>query len=224
MCNSACAIQLRIKRVNTSLCYESSCSSAKGCPVLIEEAALTTLAELCDGDARIALNGLQLAVQAKQALLTRNQSPSTKYSEEHTSSVNSNPTSSAESTPSNELNSNENSSKNKGTVSDSNTPPSIVTVQDVKESLQRSHLIYDRAGDEHYNIISALHKSMRGGDTNASLYWLARMLCGGEDPLYVARRVVRFASEDIGDGIFIRSHSVIVHYLYNKHINFCSSN
>ena len=66
------------------------------------------------------------------------------------------------------------------------------------DSLQRSHLLYDRAGEEHYNIISALHKSMRGGDANASLYWLARMLCAGEDPLYVARRVVRFASEDIG--------------------------
>lgn len=67
------------------------------------------------------------------------------------------------------------------------------------ESLQRSHLLYDRAGEEHYNIISALHKSMRGSDANASLYWLARMLSAGEDPLYVARRVVRFASEDIGE-------------------------
>lgn len=53
-------------------------------------------------------------------------------------------------------------------------------------------------GEEHYNCISALHKSMRGSDENASLYWLARMLEGGEDPLYVARRLVRFASEDIG--------------------------
>lgn len=78
----------------------------------------------------------------------------------------------------------------------------LVTVQDVKESLQRSHLLYDRAGDEHYNCISALHKSMRGSDPNASLYWLARMLCAGEDPLYVARRVVRFASEDIGKLVY----------------------
>lgn len=54
-------------------------------------------------------------------------------------------------------------------------------------------------GEEHYNCISALHKSMRGSDENASLYWLARMLEGGEDPLYVARRLVRFASEDIGE-------------------------
>nr|XP_030121279.3 ATPase WRNIP1 isoform X2 [Taeniopygia guttata] len=75
----------------------------------------------------------------------------------------------------------------------------LVTEEHVKEGLQRSHILYDRAGEEHYNCISALHKSMRGSDENASLYWLARMLEGGEDPLYVARRLVRFASEDIGD-------------------------
>lgn len=68
----------------------------------------------------------------------------------------------------------------------------------IKQVLQKSHLLYDKDGDEHFNIISALHKSMRGGDANASVYWLARMLEGGEDPLYVARRLVRFASEDIG--------------------------
>jgi len=68
----------------------------------------------------------------------------------------------------------------------------------IKEALQKSHLLYDRAGEEHYNIISALHKSMRGSDADAALYWLGRMLEAGEDPLYVARRVVRFASEDIG--------------------------
>ncbi|HBV02261.1 MAG TPA: AAA family ATPase [Candidatus Komeilibacteria bacterium] len=68
----------------------------------------------------------------------------------------------------------------------------------VSASLQKSHLLYDRAGEEHYNIISALHKSLRGSDANAGLYWLARMLEAGEDPLYVARRLVRFASEDIG--------------------------
>jgi putative ATPase len=68
----------------------------------------------------------------------------------------------------------------------------------IRDSLQRTHLLYDRAGEEHYNIISALHKSMRGSDADASLYWLGRMLEGGEDPLYVARRIIRFASEDIG--------------------------
>lgn len=68
----------------------------------------------------------------------------------------------------------------------------------VKESLQKSFLLYDKKGDEHYNIISALHKSMRGSDADASLYWLGRMLEAGEDPLYIARRLVRFASEDVG--------------------------
>lgn len=64
--------------------------------------------------------------------------------------------------------------------------------------LERKQLLYDKAGEEHYNIISALHKSMRGGDADAALYWLGRMLEAGEDPLYVARRLIRFASEDIG--------------------------
>jgi putative ATPase len=64
--------------------------------------------------------------------------------------------------------------------------------------LQRTHLLYDKTGEDHYNIISALHKSLRGSDVNAALYWLGRMLEGGEDPLYVARRLVRFASEDVG--------------------------
>jgi len=73
-----------------------------------------------------------------------------------------------------------------------------ITPELVKQVLQKSHLMYDKGGEEHYNIISALHKSMRGGDANASVYWMARMLEGGEDPIYIARRLVRFASEDIG--------------------------
>nr|XP_030737412.1 ATPase WRNIP1 isoform X2 [Globicephala melas] len=87
-----------------------------------------------------------------------------------------------------------------GKKSGQSYPPScvLVTESDVKEGLQRSHILYDRAGEEHYNCISALHKSMRGSDPSASLYWLGRMLEGGEDPLYVARRLVRFASEDVG--------------------------
>ncbi len=70
--------------------------------------------------------------------------------------------------------------------------------KDVLTALERTHLLYDKTGDEHYNIISALHKSMRGGDADAAIYWLGRMLEAGEDPLYVARRLIRFASEDIG--------------------------
>ena len=68
----------------------------------------------------------------------------------------------------------------------------------LRSLLQRSHHLYDKTGEEHYNIISALHKSLRGSDADAALYWMGRMLEGGEDPLYVARRLVRFASEDIG--------------------------
>jgi putative ATPase len=65
-------------------------------------------------------------------------------------------------------------------------------------SFKKVFLYYDKNGEEHYNIISALHKSIRNSDENAALYWLARMLEGGEEPLYVARRLVRFASEDVG--------------------------
>ncbi|XP_075682812.1 ATPase WRNIP1 isoform X3 [Rhinoderma darwinii] len=130
---------------------ECSSSDTSECHVYIEAKALTTLAHLCDGDARIGLNGLQLSVQSRLAAGPDTQTPGMTIKEEH-----------------------------------------------IKEGLQRSHILYDRAGEEHYNCISALHKSMRGSDQNASLYWLGRMLEGGEDPLYVARRLVRFASEDIG--------------------------
>ncbi|XP_024130109.1 ATPase WRNIP1 isoform X1 [Oryzias melastigma] len=120
--------------------------------VYIEQKALDTIAFLCDGDARIGLNSLQLAVQAQMSLQQQRASPQ----------------------------------------------EVLVTEEHIKEGLQRSHILYDKAGEEHYNCISALHKSMRGSHENASLYWLGRMLEGGEDPLYVARRLVRFASEDVG--------------------------
>jgi putative ATPase len=74
----------------------------------------------------------------------------------------------------------------------------VITLPMAEEAMQRKALLYDRAGEEHYNIISAFHKSLRGSDPDAALYWLARMLEAGEDPLYVARRMVRFASEDVG--------------------------
>ena len=73
-----------------------------------------------------------------------------------------------------------------------------VTDAEVREAAQRKMLPYDKGGEEHFNIISALHKSLRGSDPDAGLYWLARMLEAGEDPLYVARRLIRFASEDVG--------------------------
>ncbi|XP_069814202.1 ATPase WRNIP1 isoform X3 [Dendropsophus ebraccatus] len=130
---------------------ECCSSDTSECPMYIEAKALTTLAHLCDGDARTGLNGLQLSVQSRLAAGPHSPTQGRIIKEEH-----------------------------------------------IKEGLQRSHILYDRAGEEHYNCISALHKSMRGSDQNASLYWLGRMLQGGEDPLYVARRLVRFASEDIG--------------------------
>lgn len=73
-----------------------------------------------------------------------------------------------------------------------------VTREMVDECIQKKSLLYDKNGEEHYNLISALHKSMRNSDPDAAVYWLARMLESGEDPLYVARRVIRFASEDVG--------------------------
>lgn len=114
--------------------------------ITVIEEALKLLAELSAGDARVALNGLELAFKSK--------------------------------------------------VLKSNKV--IIDVKDIKEALQKTHLIFDKKGEEFYNLISALHKSMRGSDANASLYWLARMIEGGADPLYVARRVLRFAAEDIG--------------------------
>ena len=74
----------------------------------------------------------------------------------------------------------------------------VVTRETLEQCISKKSLLYDKKGDEHYNIISALHKSMRNSDPDASVYWLARMLEAGEDPLYVARRVIRFASEDVG--------------------------
>jgi len=71
--------------------------------------------------------------------------------------------------------------------------------QTIQEALQKRVLLYDKGGEEHYNIISALHKSMRNSDPDAAVYWLARMVEAGEDPLYIARRLVRFASEDVGN-------------------------
>lgn len=73
-----------------------------------------------------------------------------------------------------------------------------IDIELIKEATQKASLLYDKDGEEHYNIISALHKSMRGSDADAALYWLARMVESGEDPLFIARRLVRFASEDIG--------------------------
>lgn len=76
---------------------------------------------------------------------------------------------------------------------------SRIDLQIAEEALRKKALLYDKAGEEHFNLISALHKSLRGSDPDAALYWLVRMLKAGEDPLYIARRMIRFASEDIGN-------------------------
>ncbi|RLB03828.1 MAG: replication-associated recombination protein A, partial [Deltaproteobacteria bacterium] len=115
--------------------------------VEIDPSVLKLFAVLSDGDARAALNGLELAVMT--------------------------------------------------------TPPDKngtrrISREAAQEAIQK-RILYDKDGEEHYNLISALHKSMRGSDPDAALYWLGRMLEGGEDPLYIARRLVRFASEDVGN-------------------------
>lgn len=119
---------------------------------IVDEPTIEWLAGTCDGDARIALGGLELAVRSKV--------PNEEDSPE--------------------------------------AVPAIITLSDVEESLKKTHMLYDKKGDQHYDMISALHKSVRASDENASLYWLTRMISGGEDPVYIARRLVRMASEDIG--------------------------
>jgi putative ATPase len=86
-----------------------------------------------------------------------------------------------------------------GTILAHGPRPRVLTRAIAMDALQRRVVATDKAGDSHYNLISALHKSLRGGDPDASLYWLARMCEAGEDPLYVVRRLVRFASEDVGN-------------------------
>jgi putative ATPase len=113
----------------------------------VDEAALRLIARLASGDARSALNILDLAVQMAAPAGDRH------------------------------------------TVSEAM----------IREAAQRRTLLYDKSGEEHYNLISALHKSLRDSDADAALYWMTRMLDSGEDALYVARRLVRFASEDIGN-------------------------
>lgn len=130
----------------------SSASTSSIPKFIVNEATIQWLAETCDGDARIALGGLELAVKFK--------------------------------VPSKE--------------EVSRTDPITITLDDIKENLKKTHMLYDTKGDEHYDMISALHKSVRASDENASLYWLIRMIEGGENPVYIARRLIRMACEDVG--------------------------
>jgi putative ATPase len=84
-------------------------------------------------------------------------------------------------------------------IADAEGGQRLLTREIVARALQKKALQYDKGGEEHYNLISAFHKSLRGSDPDAALYWLVRMLDAGEDPLYIARRMIRFASEDVGN-------------------------
>ncbi|MEY4722837.1 MAG: hypothetical protein RLZZ324_350 [Candidatus Parcubacteria bacterium] len=139
-----------------------------GLHIAVEDGVLEFIAAVADGDARAALNALEIVVKAAAGGAGDKSVP-----------------------------------KEAGTLVPGTAPAAPQNVIHLKKDeaaalIRRSHLLYDKTGEEHYNIISALHKSMRGSDVDASLYWLGRMLQAGEDPLYAARRMVRFASEDIG--------------------------
>ena len=119
--------------------------------VTLQDAALELLANMSEGDARVALGLLETVVATREAM-----------------------------------------------DADEAAAPDGLTADDVADILQNRAARYDKAGEEHFNIISALHKSLRNSDVQGAVYWLTRMLEGGEDPLYIARRLVRFASEDVG--------------------------
>src|SRR5437763_16444587 len=132
--------------------------------VTIDEDALQQVAVFANGDARTALNVLELAVQGSMHQEgTRGQGEPEEQREQ------------------------------KGQQT-----PIHITLPIVEDAMQHRALLYDKSGDQHYDMISALHKALRGSDPDAGLYWLGRMIEAGEDPLYVVRRLIRFASEDVG--------------------------
>ncbi len=126
--------------------------------IRMEDDALTMIASFANGDARMALSTLEMAVLNGDLVQEKKRENGQEVVQEVT----------------------------------------VVTPETLEQCISKKTLLYDKKGEEHYNLISALHKSMRNSDPDAAVYWLARMLEAGEDPLYVARRVVRFASEDIG--------------------------
>ncbi|KAM3380479.1 ATPase WRNIP1 [Capsicum galapagoense] len=144
-----------------------SCFMGEMMKIEVNDECVEFLSTNCDGDARVALNALEISATTAAARMGMARGSKGELGDD------------------------------KGNADESSLS-AVISLNDVKEAMQCKHLAYDRAGDEHYNLISALHKSMRGSDANASIYWLARMLEGGEEPLYIARRLVRFASEDVG--------------------------
>ncbi|KAK9086100.1 hypothetical protein Sjap_026511 [Stephania japonica] len=185
-----------------------------GVRVGVEEGVIDFLSSNCDGDARVALNALEISATTAAASLARKMHK--KYevfaSVEEERSID--PSRAGPSDQCSELSINNRingdpggarssasdhaSIDRNGEKRDDSIEIAMITLDDAKEAFQCKHVAYDKAGEEHYNLISALHKSMRGSDGDASIYWLARMLEGGEEPLYIARRLVRFASEDVG--------------------------
>eukprot|EP00850_Spirogloea_muscicola_P004331 SM000018S03696 [mRNA] locus=s18:795497:799165:- [translate_table: standard] len=178
---------------------EATSARSSTAQVVVADDALQFLAAAADGDARAALGTLEmaaLAAVAEDAAAATTRAEQAVLSSEEPIARSGQPEG-AEDFP---TLSNGGFEDSDGHAQTAGTPRRVVEVAlaAVRSALQRSHVAYDKTGDEHYNIISALHKSMRGGDANAALYWLARMLEGGEGPLYVVRRLVRFASEDVG--------------------------
>ncbi|PIA45616.1 hypothetical protein AQUCO_01600082v1 [Aquilegia coerulea] len=163
--------------------------------VLVEEEVFEFLSLNCDGDARLALNALEIAATTAAARKRNDMSCKGKGSVESSQII---PIEELEFDTNRMHGGDENCYRWRNKEDVDRSVVISVTLDDAKEALQCKHLAYDRAGEEHYNLISALHKSMRGSDANASIYWLARMLEGGEQPLYIARRLIRFASEDVG--------------------------
>ncbi|KAG0279611.1 hypothetical protein BGZ95_000744 [Linnemannia exigua] len=141
-----------------------------------EPGAIKWLVDLSDGDGRSAINTLEIGIQGLSTIILSDDGGND--------------------------NNNHSQSEHEGGKQPlgvlEKLTASKLTGDAVKTAFQKTHLQYDRQGDEHYNLISALHKSVRGGDGDAALYWLGRMLVAGEEPLYIARRLVRMASEDIG--------------------------
>ncbi|MDA3898674.1 MAG: replication-associated recombination protein A [Desulfobacteraceae bacterium] len=134
--------------------------------------ALDHIIAISDGDARSALNALEIsAIYASSKTI---------------------PTDNA-------IDNTNDSPNNKTDDKTNDTTTDEVPLEMVENALQRKALIYDKSGDAHFNLISAFHKSLRGSDPDAAIYWLGRMLSSGEDPMYIARRMVRFASEDVGN-------------------------
>ena len=155
----------------------SSCSSGSSsnkephavASVLVKPDALHALAAAADGDARVALNALELCITSDASVAGAGAGARGAAT-------------------------NDGAHDSSGSLAQK---PRTVTVETIKAAMQRRSL-YDRNGEYHYDLISAMHKSLRGGDADAALYWTTRMLEGGEDPRYVTRRLMRFASEDVG--------------------------